>query len=298
MTKRSDKLFSAIDIITMAYTGWITLYLALGYARAEDWGTHFAAHLSIFTAVIALAWWHKSMDEEANPRLYRTLGFVRSLYPVALFGYLFTSSYAYNRIIFGDWIDPFFMEIDRRLFGYLPSVKWGMLYNGFWTNELFHFAYFCYYPMIAGLPLYLYFKKPEAFGELIFILSFVFYMCYFIYSILPVIGGRYLPEAMELTRQYRAGVFTHIMVFIYRSSGHLGGAFPSSHVAVTLVLTVSALQNLRKLGYLFLVIAFFLTIATVYCHYHWFIDAVFGVLTGVGGYFLAKYVYHKLQGAR
>ncbi len=123
-------------------------------------------------------------------------------------------------------------------------------------------------------------------------------MCYFIYSIVPVIGGRYIEEAMAITQQYRAGVFTHIMVFIYRNSGHLGGAFPSSHVAVTLVLTISALQNLSKMGYVFLLIAFFLTIATVYCHYHWFIDSVFGVFTGVGGYFLAKYAYRKLQGAR
>ncbi|HHV36323.1 MAG TPA: hypothetical protein GXX77_00585 [Candidatus Cloacimonetes bacterium] len=298
MTKRYDKLFSAIDIITLIYSGWITLYLALGFGRAENAGANLAAHLSIFTAVVFLAWWHKSLDESKFPRLYKVLGFVRSLYPVALFGYFFTSGYSYNRIIFRDWLDPFFMNIDQRLFGYLPSMEWGKRFAGFWTSELFHFAYFCYYPMIAGLPLYLYFKKPKAFGELIFILSFVFYMCYFIYSIVPVIGGRYIAEAMELTRQYRAGIFTHIMVFIYRTSNHLGGAFPSSHIAVTLVLTISALQNVRKMGYVFLVIAFFLTIATVYCHYHWFIDAVFGVFAGVGGYFLAKYVYRKLQGAR
>jgi hypothetical protein len=101
--------------------------------------------------------------------------------------------------------------------------------------------------MILGLPLYLYFKKPEGFRELIFNLCFVFYLCYFIYSILPVIGGRYIPEAMELTRLYRGGPFTHIMVFIYRNSNHLGGAFPSSHVGVAIIIVDRRLGLARPL---------------------------------------------------
>jgi membrane-associated phospholipid phosphatase len=102
---------------------------------------------------------------------------------------------------------------------------------------------------------------------------------------------------MELTKVYRAGPFTHIMVFIYRSSHHLGGAFPSSHVAIAIVLTTGALRFARRLGYLFVLISLFLSLATVYCHYHWFIDAVMGIFTGVGGYYLANYAHRKLQGA-
>jgi membrane-associated phospholipid phosphatase len=151
--------------------------------------------------------------------------------------------------------------------------------------------------MIGGLPLYLYFKKPKAFKELIFNLTFVFYMCYFIFSILPVIGARYIPEAMEITQTYRAGLFTHIMVFIYRTSNHLGGAFPSSHIAIALVLTVAALRHTKYMGYVFVVISFFLSLATVYCHYHWFIDAIAGIFAGVGGFYLAIWVHKKLFGA-
>jgi len=74
----------------------------------------------------------------------------------------------------------------------------------------------------------------------------------------------------------------------------MGGAFPSSHIAVTLVLTVAALRFVRRLGYLFVVIAFFLSVATVFCHYHWFIDAVAGVITGIAGYYLANFVRSRL----
>lgn len=296
MTSKSKPLLSAIDIITLAYIAWILFYMLIGLKRVHQPHLHIPAMLSIGVGIFILAWAQNSIEELKHPRLKKALSLIRGIYPIALFGYFFTSGHAFNRVIFTDWLDPFFMKADLSLFGYLPSLEWGVRYNSLWISEIFHFAYFCYYPMIVGLPLYLYFKNPKGFWELIFNLSFVFYLCYFIYSIIPVIGGRYIPEAMELTRTYRGGVFTHIMVFIYNHSNHLGGAFPSSHVGVAIVLTIAALRYARRFGYVFLVIAFFLSLATVYCHYHWFIDAVFGVLTGVGGYYLANYTHLKLQG--
>lgn len=296
MTKKSKPLLSAIDIITLAYISWILIYMLMGLPRVNEPHIHIPAMLSLGVGILFLAWWHRNLDPAGKPGLYKALALFRSLYPVTLFGYFFTSGYVFNRIIFPQWLDPFFMNIDLQLFGYLPSLEWGKNFSHILISELFHFAYFCYYPMILGLPLYLYFKKPEGFRELIFNLCFVFYLCYFIYSILPVIGGRYIPEAMELTRLYRGGPFTHIMVFIYRNSNHLGGAFPSSHVGVAIVLTIAALRHARPFGYIFVPITFFLSLATVYCHYHWFIDAVFGVFTGIGGYYLANYAHRKLQG--
>lgn len=299
MTKASKSLLSAIDIITLIFCGWILLYMSFGLAlgRTQDAQMHLPIFLSITCGIVLLAWLQRNLNAQEHPKLDKALSLIRALYPITLFGYFFTSGYSVNQIIFPRWLDPFFMNIDQKLFGYLPSLQWGKNFAGYFTSELFHFAYFCYYPMIVGLPLYLYFKKPAAFKELIFNLSFVFYLCYFIYTILPVIGGRFLPEAMELTKIYRAGPFTHIMVFIYRHSHHLGGAFPSSHVAIALVLTVGALRHVPRLGYIFLAISFFLVFSTVYCHYHWFIDSVFGVLAGVGGYYLANYSHRKLQGA-
>lgn len=293
---KAPSLLSAIDIITIVFCSWIVGYLTLGFARAHDPLIHIPIYSSIIAGVFLLAYWDRSLDAIKRPRLKRILAFVRGIYPVTMFGYFFISSYSVNRILFGDFIDPWFYNIDHAIFGYYPSMVWGMKYSQVWISELFHGAYFCYYPMIAGLPLYFYFKKPEAFKEVIFSLTFAFYMYYFLYSLLPVVGGRFFPEAMAQTKVYWGGPFTHIMAFIYNESHHLGGAFPSSHVGITIVLTMSALKHVRKVGYLFVVIAFFLSLATVYCHYHWFIDMVAGVLTGIGGFYLAQYVRQKIQG--
>ncbi|MDZ4182399.1 MAG: phosphatase PAP2 family protein [Candidatus Cloacimonadaceae bacterium] len=300
MTERSAKTnsisFSPIDKITIAFCGWIVVYMLIGLSRVTNAHVHLPAYLSILTLVFVMAWAQQNLDESKRPRLHGALSFLRGIYPVLLFGYFFSSSYAFNRVIFTTWLDPLFYKVDHAMFGYYPSMVWGQKYTHWAVQELFHFAYFCYYPMIMGLPVYLYFKNKAAFKELIFNLSFVFYLCYWIYSFLPVIGGRFFPEAMEWTKIYRAGPFTHIMVLIYRNTVHLGGAFPSSHVGITIVLTIAALRFVRPLGYVFVVISFFLSLATVFCHYHWFIDAVAGVGIGILGYYLASFVHRKIQG--
>ena len=288
--------FSPIDKITVAYCAWICIYMLIGWPRTINPGHHFPAYLGVLTMVFLFAWAEYRLQsyQPAPHRLLKLIAFTRSIYPVALFGYFFVSGFVFNRIIFHEWQDPFFYKIDYAIFGYYPSLVWGTAFTQPFVQDLFHFAYFCYYPMIVGLPVYLYFTNKEGFRETIFSLTFVFYLCYFIYSILPVIGGRYFPEAMELSRQSSGYIFSDLMAFIYRTSTHLGGAFPSSHVAITIVLTISALRHVRKLGLLFCVIAFFLTIATVFCHYHWFIDSICGLLTGIGGYYLALWVNQKL----
>lgn len=294
--RKASKLLSPIDLITVGFCLWILIYMLVGMAlnRVENASQHLPNYLSILTGVFILAWWDRSLDPQKSPGLKQALGFVRGLYPVLLFGYFFTSSYCVNRILFGTWIDPFFAGLDFRIFGYQPSLEWVKMWPQPWVSELFHGAYFAYYPMILGLPLYLWFKKPEAFKELIFALTFSFYMFYFLFSFLPVVGGRFFPEAMAQTKVYWAGPFTHIMAYIYNRTPHLGGGFPSSHVGITIVLTISALRHLRPVGYLFAVISVFLSLAIVYCQYHWFVDMLGGIVFGIVGFYLSLSVYKLL----
>ena len=288
-----SRLLSPIDVITLVFTAWITVYMAVGHKRVEDFGFHFACYISIFVGVILSAYLQK-IWEGREMWFYRVFRFLRGLYPVLLFSYFYTSNYSFNRVLITSWQDPFFIEADRAIFGYLPSLVWGLKYNHWLISELFHFAYFCYYPMIVGLPVYLWFKDRKAFEELIFVLTFSFYVFYFIYSLFPTIGGRYFELALERTKLYRAGPFTHIMAFIYNNSSHWGGAFPSSHVGVAIVLTLAALYHTRKTGYVFVVVSFFLSLSIAYCHYHWFVDALGGMAVGVGSFYLGRWTYKKM----
>lgn len=290
-------LLSAIDKITLAYCAWIVIYMTFGIflGRASQPGIHLPRHLLIAGLVVLLAWTESRVELSAKPKLLKALRFFRGIYPVVLFTYFYSSLHSVSLIIFPEWLDPWFMDLDSRIWGYLPSQEWGRRYSQPFFQELFHFAYFCYYPMIGGLPLYLYLKNRPAFRELIFNLTFVFYACYVFYSLFPVVGGRFHTESYQLSQSFRGGLFTHIMAFIYNRSSHWGGAFPSSHVAIAVVLTIAALKFTRRWGYVFAVVSVFLSVATVYCHYHWFVDAVAGLFTGILGYFAANWTRHQLE---
>jgi len=297
-----------IDWITLVFCLWMLLLISFGGNKVTHPMTHFISYLTIFTGILFFIWftefWKEFSKAEncpsdackvVRPRIYKVFLFIRSYYPILLYLYFFESVSATNRVFFSDWLDPFFLKIDYRIFGYLPSLEWSFRYGNIWLKEWLYFSYFSYYLMIIGLPVLVFLKRRKALDEVVFVLSLVFYFCYFIYSWLPVIGGRFIPEAMQWTKQADGGVFTSIMAYIYIHTPHLGGAFPSSHIAIALVLSMLGVKFFRLIGIIMLIVTFFLAIATVYCHYHWFIDAVFGIITGLLGYWVAQTVFKRFS---
>jgi len=273
-----------IDIITILYSLINIIYIFFGWQNVHNPKVHFTAFSLIFLGIITLRY----LSNKHESLIIRLIG---EWYPVLLFGYFFEATSAVNKVVFRDYLDPFFQRIDFLLFGYQPAALWGQRFDNVILQELLHFAYFSYYLMIFGVTAYFYFKDMENFHRHIFLVSFLFYSCYIIYMILPVAGGRALPGLMELTTEYRYGIFTRIMAFIYEKTTHWGGAFPSSHVAVALIISYSSFKIKSWVGYSLLFISSLLTISTVYCHYHYFIDTIFGVFFSIIFFYLGKYIY-------
>jgi membrane-associated phospholipid phosphatase len=210
---------------------------------------------------------------------------------------MFASTTKMHFVVYQEYLDPFFAYLDKRIFGYQPSVYWGIWYDYFMVQEFFHYAYFSYYFMIVGLPLYIFFTKDNfEFMRVMFNLFFVFYACFIVYMILPVAGGRFLysNEAIymkDLTETYRNGMFTHIVVFIFRNSEHWGAAFPSSHVAMSLSVTLISIRYLKRFVWVLAINTFFLCIATVFCHQHYFVDVLAGLIFGAIMFCISEFIY-------
>jgi len=290
MIKKYEKNLNPVDLITLAYASIIDIFIIYGWSGIEHPVRQILLHFSIIILILGLTILHDKFPQ------CKFIFFLRLSYPLMLYGYFFESVSHLNLIIFRDYLDVFFQKIDLSIFGYQPTLYWGKHFDTFFWQELFHFSYFSYYLMFLILTVTLFIhSKYEDLEEFIFTLSIVFYFCFLTYVILPVIGGRYFPEAMALTKTIRYGLFTRIMAEIYIHSPHLGGAFPSSHVAIAIVLMLSALKYERKLGYYFIPITFLLSISTVYCHYHYFIDTIFGILYSVTAYATGLKIYSKYK---
>lgn len=277
-----------IDWITFGYILFNFVYISLGWSRIPDPGKHLGIFAVISAALFILIRLH-------HEKSHWLLSFLRYWYPFLLFGYFFNLSTQANLVIFPDFIDPFFQRIDEMIFGYQPVLVWGQRYDNFILSELLYFSYFSYYLVMPGIALLFFIKKREFFEKYVFVMTFVFYLCYMTYYFLPVAGGKILPGVPEMITEYSGGVFQHIMAFIYRASDHTGSAFPSSHVAITVVVNMAVLQYFRKFGYWLLPLTILLSISTVYCHYHYFIDTIFGLIYGISFYFAGAWLFKRLK---
>ncbi len=301
------KGFKEIDVVALGYIVWIIFMILWGIKTVED-PYHHLLNLGLITfgvfTVILLD------NKFKNP----VINLIRNIYPLMLTAYFFEITMVTNRVFFKGYIDPSFQALEQWVFGSQPSISWGVNFDYFWLQELMHFAYFAYYPLVVITPIYLYFKQRENLGEFVFTTSTVFYLCFFIFSWLPVIGARAFgqefisrfPEiasgaalnplsinTAELTTLYRYGPFTRIMAYIYIQSPHAGGAFPSSHVAVAISIALAINRYLPKMRRIVAPIVVLLCLSTVYCHYHYLIDVIGGIILAYFGYFLALRFYSK-----
>ena len=144
-------------------------------------------------------------------------------------------------------------------------------------SEILHAAYLSYYALIFVPPTALWVRGLRAaFTSTLLALAVVYAGCFTIYVIFPVDGPRFLhgPAAAP------DGPIRSIVISLLASGSSRGTAFPSSHVAASLVAAVCALRFQRTLGILVAVLTGGVCVGAVYGGYHYGVDIVAGLLTG------------------
>ena len=170
----------------------------------------------------------------------------------------------------------------RTLAGAWPSVV---------LSEMLHAAYVSYYALMYVPPVLLWLRRRHReFGATVLALVVVYTLCFGIYTLFPVDGPRFLHGPASAPH----GPVRNFVVALLESGSSRGTAFPSSHVAASLVAAVCALRFSRRLGWVVAVLAGGLAVGAVYGGYHYAIDIVAGGVTGA----LAAAVAYGLERRR
>lgn len=150
-------------------------------------------------------------------------------------------------------------------------------------GEWFASAYMAYVPMLL-LASWLLFKvsgrSPDSPARrMVRSVCVTWACCFVLYLLCPVLGPRFLDPAIQLERLGN-GPFSHAAIENQQRFMLHGGAFPSAHVAASVV-ALAALWIWRR-GWLWVFVPLVanLTVAAVYLHYHYAIDAIVGVALG------------------
>jgi membrane-associated phospholipid phosphatase len=277
---------NATDRVTILYNVIVVIFIFIFRVKIAAYGCHLAFNLSVILIVLLLSLSRRSSLRKTGTGTSEVLrdvpvtAYLRTLslwYPLILYSFIYYQTGLLNTVVVPKFLDNFFLNLDVQIFGKFPGFFLSGTHYKAFLDEFFHFFYFSYYLIIPLTFILLYRKDVKLFESFVFQLSSLFYVCYVIFIFLPVEGP------VQLRNEYylQHGLFRTIVDFIWAKGENPGAGFPSSHVAVMFLVAWWGSKQFKKLKIFYWLTFLFLSIATVYCMFHYAVDVIGGLLLGV-----------------
>jgi membrane-associated phospholipid phosphatase len=183
---------------------------------------------------------------------------------------------------------------EHALFPGNPSATWATAMPYVALSEALHAAYASYYLLVYLPPVVLYARgKRDAFAATMLALAITYGVCFVTYLFFPVDGPRFLvgPAAAP------DGPVRSFVLHLLAAGSSRGTAFPSSHVAASVVASLAALRFQRRLGIVVALATAGLALGTVYGGFHYLVDALAGAAVGLICWFGALATWRALSTA-
>lgn len=186
-------------------------------------------------------------------------------------------------------LDSCLVRAEAALFGCQPSLAFHAALPWRGLSELFCGAYYLYYYFTPVVGLTALLRNGYASAERILLAATAtFFLCYIFFWAVPTVGPHYFLPPGGGPKLYDGFVFNHLL-FLYTGSGEiLGGAFPSSHIAVATVCTLWARREHLPIWPAMATLTLLMLPAVVYLRAHYLLDVPAGLLVGVLAYHLSR----------
>lgn len=201
---------------------------------------------------------------------------VRLAYPILLLAWLYPEACLLRFSFLPADLDWLLLDVETSLFPqrFYATIPLSLSLH---VLEVLHAAYFSYY-LLLFLPIAIAIHRKESEAEpYVFRLLLCQLIHYGIFILFPATGpvplrGDLLPGGI---------IFIPLMEAIFSVTSPGGGAFPSSHVAATVVAIAAGARLLPAWRPLLILWGAVITFSTVACSYHYTIDALAGLVVGV-----------------
>lgn len=296
--------------VAIAYAALTTLLVLFLYTRMSDPSAILMARVRFLAMTLALWGVYRLVP-------CRLMLGIRGVVQLALLGLWYPETYDFNRLF--PNLDHLFAQWEQQLFGCQPALLFSQVLPSHVASELFDMGYGSYYFMIAVTAMFYFAFRYREFDRATFVILASFFVYYLIYIFLPVVGPTFYYHAVGL-KTIAEGVFPNVHDYFLThtaslpSPGYTDGvfyqfvedakaagerptaAFPSSHVGVSTICMLLAWHSgNRRLFFVYLPFYIFLCCATVYIQAHYLIDAIAGLITGVGLYFLMMWLSRGME---
>lgn len=275
----------AFEWVTCAYFAWLLTVIALFHFHLAHPARLFALHLGIAAGIAALATaaarWENGF-----------LRFARHWYPLPLYIFCFEELQGLVHLIFPGWFDRWLIAFDYNFAGVHPSV-WFARFANPPLNDFMQFAYMTYFLYLVILPAILYLQRDRlAFWTVMTSTAIAHDSVYLIAVLFPVESPYYSLASLHI-QALRGGFFTAAIDFIERFGRVHGAAFPSAHVAGSMVAMLAARRYRPWLFWTCLPFFICMCVATVYGRYHYVADVLAGIAVGSIGWAAGQWLTER-----
>jgi membrane-associated phospholipid phosphatase len=266
----------AFEWVTFVYLAWLNLIVLAFHRNLSHAALYFVAHTWVLLGIVSLAW-------AAAHSKNRAVRFVRDWYPLPLYIGCFEELRWLAHIVFPGWFDRWLIAFDYNLAGVHPAV-WLARFSSPAMNDFMQFSYMTYFLYLVILPAILYACRERlAFWTVMVSTAIAHYSVYVIAPLFPVESPHYSSVSLGL-KPLDGGWFTAAINLIEHFGRVHGAAFPSAHVAGSMVALLAARRYRPWLFWVSLPFFVCMCVATVYGRYHYVADVLAGIAVGAFGF--------------
>lgn len=224
---------------------------------------------------------------------YKSLNYINALLGVGFLAFFYNETAWLNQLFFKP-IDEVLILADELIFGFQPAIEFSDRMSSIFFIELMNFGYLSYYFIIVSFLILLIKYNEKIYNKLLFLLSTSFIIYYVIFIFVPSYGPQFwYNNTLNIAPE---GVFFQRIVHFIQENGEVKtGAIPSSHVGITLIITILSRQYLKFYFWIILPVTIILYFSTVYIKAHYFVDVIAGILSAPIILYIADKSYNTLK---
>ncbi len=274
--ERIENACGAFGWVTLSHLTILNVLIMVFFRSVPHPQRYIVAHQCVALGILLLA-----CSSDRRPRaLWR---FVRHWYPLPLYVGFFEELRGLVHLVFSGWFDAGLLRFDSWLCGAQPAV-WMSQFARPALNDFMQFSYMTYFVYLVLLPALLYARREtRAFWTVMTSTALAHYSVYLIAVVFPIESPHFSLAHAPLAPL--TGGFSTALIEVIEKYGRVhGAAFPSAHVAGSMVAILCAWRYRRWLFWATLPFFVSMMVATVYGRYHYVADVLAGMLVGAAGY--------------
>jgi membrane-associated phospholipid phosphatase len=269
-----------VDRVALFYTGAVTALLVFAGSAVDDRFARVGAHLFVIGATLL------AVTQGRRGGLWQL---PRALYPLPLLLFWWAQLEAQIPLLWGNyWTTSWIVAADFALFGGYPTTQVQAWFVP-WLDELMAFSYLSYYLFLA-VPVVLVVRRQfdravAGYGAILLTYAVNFGL----FIALPTKSPPQIRDEYPamIASPFEGFVLTDVIRSLQANESVTGAAFPSSHIAGSMVCTLVALRYVPALGRILVPLLAGMSVATVYLGYHHALDPLAGLVLGWACFALA-----------